>query len=274
MMKGITALSWVISACIALAISACDTPDTDDSFNAKPGKLRIVFNNIVGTSDLQLNNTTYKNSTGESFTVSKFNYYVSNIRLKKQDGSDYVVPQDSSYFLIEESRPASQTVTLANLPAGNYTGVSFLIGVDSLRSLADISKRTGVLDPGLTTHDPMYWDWNSGYIFLKLEGISNVAPATQNNQFFYHVGGFGGGYNGKKTINNLRTVTLPFGSDVISVQPTTTPAVQLTTDLLKVFDGSTKLSIAQHSTVMFEDFSIGIANNYAQMIRYDRMQAN
>ncbi|GAB3691286.1 hypothetical protein GCM10027592_09180 [Spirosoma flavus] len=236
--------------------------------------MRLVFDNVVGTSDLKLNNNNYQNSSGESFTITKFNYFISNLRLQKSDGTTYVVPQDSSYFLIEEDRPASQTVTLNNLPVGSYTGISFMIGVDSLRSLADISKRTGVLDPGLANHDPMYWDWNNGYIFVKLEGISKAAPDAQNNQFLYHVGGFGGGYNGKKTINNLRTVTLPFRSDVVSVQPTTTSTVQLTTDVLKLFDGTTKLSIAQHSTVMFEPFSTGIADNYAQMIRYDRMQAN
>ncbi|MBD2703016.1 hypothetical protein IC229_20385 [Spirosoma sp. BT702] len=267
-----TTFSWLICSCLALAFAACDTPDT--AFSDQSGKLRLVFDNVVGTSDLKLTNNNYQNASGESFTITKFNYYVSNIRLRKSDGTDYVVPQDSSYFLVEESRPASQTVTLNNLPVGNYTGISFMIGVDSLRSLADISKRTGVLDPGIATHDPMYWDWNSGYIFVKLEGISKAVPDTQNNQFFYHIGGFGGGYNGKKTINNLRTVTLPFRSDVISVGSASTPTVQLTTDVLKLFDGSTKLSIARYPSVMFETYSTSIADNYAQMIRYERMQAN
>ncbi|UFH53902.1 MbnP family protein [Spirosoma sp. KNUC1025] len=274
-MKTTFLLSLLSALVIALAVVSCDTPDNDTSFDpATTGRMRIVFDNMVGSSDLKLGSDTYQNAAGESFTLTRFNYFVSNIRLRKADGSEYVVPQDSSYFLIQEDLPASQTVTLTNVPAGDYTGLTFLIGVDSLRSLADISKRTGVLDPGLTTHDPMYWEWNSGYIFMKLEGTSPAAPATQNNLFLYHVGGFGGGYDGKKTINNLRTATILFRNDVASVETVVTPTIRLKTDALKVFNGTTHLSIAQHSSVMFEPFSGSIADNYAQMISYDQLQKN
>jgi hypothetical protein len=260
---------------LGFVVFACDTEDNASTITpGNAGRMRIVFDNVAGASDLKLSTNTYQNTSGESFTVTKFNYFVSNIRLRKADGTDYVVPQDSSYFLVEEERPTSQTLTLNNIPADKYMGLSFLIGVDSLRSLADISKRTGVLDPGLTTHDPMYWEWNSGYIFLKVEGTSPAAPAAQNNLFFYHIGGFGGGYNGKKTINNLRTVIIPFGSNAASVQSSATPTVRLKTDVLKIFNGPTPLSIAQHSSVMFEPYSTAIADNYTQMFSYDRIQAN
>ncbi|MFD2933325.1 MbnP family protein [Spirosoma flavum] len=272
-MKTTITIGLLATIALGLAVFSCDTKDTDTSFNPiLTGKMRIAFDNIVGTTDLKLNTDTYQNAVGESFVVTKFNYFVSNIRLRKADGSEYVVPQDSSYFLIQEEKPASQTITLANVPTGNYTGVTFMIGVDSLRSLADISKRTGVLDPGL--NDGMYWEWNSGYIFLKLEGTSAVAPALQNNAFFYHIGGFGGGYNGKKTINNLRTITIPFKTDVAQVQANAIPSVRLTANVLSLFNGATKLSIAQNSSVMFDPYSTNIADNYAQMFSYDRIQAN
>ncbi len=234
----------------------------------------MVFDNVVGSSDLKLGTNTYQNAVGESFKITRFNYFISNIQLRKADGSQYTVPQDSSYFLVEEDRPTSQTITLSNVPVGNYTGLTFLIGVDSVRSLANISQRTGVLDPGLTTHDPMYWEWNSGYIFMKLEGTSPTAPVAQNNLFFYHIGGFGGGYEGKKTINNLRTVTLPFRNDIVGIQGNTTPTLHLTTDVLKVFNGPAQVSIAKHSSVMFDPYSTTIADNYRQMFTYDRLQMN
>lgn len=272
-MKVIATNGLFVIALLGLWVFSCNTPDTDTSFNPiGTGKLRIAFDNVAGTSDLKLKTGTYQNALGESFTITKFNYFVSNIRLRKADGSEYVVPQDSSYFLIQEEKPSSQSITLSNLPTANYTGLTFTIGVDSLRSLADISKRTGVLDPGL--NDGMYWEWNSGYIFMKLEGTSAVAPAAQNNAFFYHVGGFGGGYNGKKTINNLRTVTLSFQNDAARVQPGSIPLILLKTDALSVFNGSTKLSIAQHSSVMFDPYSTNIADNYAQMFRYAQLQNN
>lgn len=232
--------------------------------------MRLVFDNVVGSADLKLDSSTYKNAAGESFTVTKFKYYVSNIRLLKEDSSDYVVPQNSSYFLIEEDKPASQTITLNNVPAGKYIGLTFLIGVDSLRSMTDVSQRTGALDPG--ANNGMYWDWNSGYIFMKLEGISSAAPAAQNHEFFYHIGGFG---RSNVKINNLRTTPkLTFGNDAVDVQLDTTPTLRLTTDVLKIFAGSTQLSIAQHPSVMFDTYSTNIADNYEKMFSYDRVLTN
>ncbi len=269
-MKTTATIGLLAMLTIVLAVFSCDTVNPD--IPVTTGKLRIAFDNVAGASDLKLGTGSYQNAAGEAFTITKFNYFVSNIRLRKADGSEYVVPQDSSYHLIQEEKPASHLVTLSNMPVGDYTGLAFMIGVDSLRSLADISKRTGALDPGL--NDGMYWEWNSGYIFMKLEGQSALAPTTQNNTFFYHVGGFGGGYDGKKTINNLRTVTLSFNNDVAKVQPASTPTVQLTTDALKVFNGPVKLSIAEHSSVMFDPFSTNIANNYAQMFSYSRIQTS
>ncbi|MCX6215614.1 MbnP family protein [Spirosoma sp.] len=258
---------WSIMLVTSLSLStffACQpdvrTPET--------GSLSVHFDNVVGSQDLALGTGTYQNAVGESFKVTKLNYFVSNFRLKRSDGTEYIVPQDKSYFLIQEDKPASQSITFSTIPTGSYTGLSFVIGVDSLRSLADISQRAGVLDPGLGTHDAMYWEWNSGYIFLKLEGTSSAAPAAQNNLFFYHIGGFGGGYNGKKTINNLRTITIPFTGTSARVTTLATPRINLTADVLSVFNGPTKLSIAEHSSVMFEDYSTNIANNYVQMIRY------
>lgn len=249
---------------MGLAVFSCHETDV-----APTGRMRLAFDNVAGASDLKLNSGMYQNASGESFSITKFNYFVSNIRLRKDDGSEFVVPQDSSYFLIQEDKPASQTIALSNIPAGNYTGITFVVGVDSARSMADISKRTGVLDPAL--NNGMYWDWNSGYIFMKIEGTSTVAPAAQNNAFFYHIGGFG---RANVKINNIRTVSLPFTGTVAHVESGSTPTIGLKTDVLKIFNGPTKLSIAQNPSVMFDLYSTNIADNYAQMFSYDKILTN
>jgi hypothetical protein len=232
------------------------------------GSLAITFNNVVGSQDLALNTGTYQNAAGEQFTVALLNYFVSNIRLKRADGSEYVVPQDSSYFLIREADPASQVVTLRSVPVGDYTSLTYMIGVDSLRSTMDISRRKGVLEPAGTTNSGMYWDWNSGYIFFKLEGTSPQAPVdpTGTPRFQYHVGLFGG-YD-TKTLNNLRTPTVSFGSNTVSVQAAQTTPISLKADVLRVFDGKTQVSIAKNSTVMVSPYSANLADNYAQMFQF------
>ena len=133
----------------------------------------------MGGQNLQLTTGTYRNASGESFAPTTFNYFVSNTKLIRADGAAYVMLQDSSYFLIKEPVPASQTITLANVPAGSCSSVSFVPSADSLRSTMDISRQTGVLNPvgDYTSASGMHWSWNLGYIFQKLEG---TRPSPRN----------------------------------------------------------------------------------------------
>lgn len=258
---------------ISFALVSCNDDDEPTVDPTTKGSLTIEFDNVVGDRDLALNTATYKNAAGENFTVSKLNYYVSNIKLLMADGSSYVVPQDSSYFLIREANAESQEVTLNNVPAGEYTGVQFVVGVDSLKSLVDPSKRTGILATatGPTNEEAMYWDWNPGYIFLKMEGTSDSAKSA-NGKFYYHIGGFGGRTD--KTLNNLRTVKVDFGGKKAIVTSELSPEVHLMADVLKIFNGSTQLSISKNTSVMFENYSKNIADNYVNMFNLDHIHAD
>ncbi len=227
-----------------------------------PGQFQLVFDNVAGDQDLQLGVGNYVNASKEPFTVTTLNYYVTNIRLIRADGSQYVVPQDSSYFLVRETDPATQRITLRDVPSGNYTGVNYLIGVDSVRNTMGIDRRKGVLDPGGGHTGGMYWDWNSGYIHLKIEGKS---PRSADGSFLYHIGLFGG-YNAR-TINNLRTVSLTFDQPA-KVSATQFPRIQIKADILRIFDGPNPLSIAEHPLIMVSLLSAGVATNYASMFRY------
>lgn len=234
----------------------------------RKGEITLNFDNIAGTKDLKLGEN-YTNAAGEQFNLDMFQYYISNIKLKTEDGREYVVPQDESYFLIKEQDVKSQLITLKNVPEGNYNFVTFIIGVDSLRNTMDVSKRTGVLDIGnADMAKGMYWSWNSGYIFVKAEGISPQAPAGPDGQrkFRYHIGGFGG-YS-SKTINNIKTKTLDLGRDRAKVRQGKNPEVHIVVDVLKMFSGATNISFATHPTVMFSPFSVNIAANYVNMFEY------
>ena len=45
----------------------------------------------------------YSLPNGESVKGTMLKYYVSNISFEKADGSTHVIPQDESYFFIDES---------------------------------------------------------------------------------------------------------------------------------------------------------------------------
>lgn len=241
------------------------TPEYDPNVQAS---LSVEFDNIAGSSDLQLNTGTYINAAAEPFTVTKLKYYVSNFKLTNVNGTVYTVPQASSYFLVDESNAAMRSAALS-VPEGEYKTLSFVLGVDSLRNTMDVSQRTGVLDVSGAATD-MYWSWNSGYVFFKLEGTSTVIPAM-GGVFQYHVGGFGG-YSSPQP-NNLRTITLDLtGRGTPKVKAGKSTNIHLMVDVLKALNGTTNMSFA--STAMIHSAAAGtpVANNYVNMFTHDHTE--
>ena len=254
---------------IIMMCLSCKKDKAPEFLPGDTGSLTIDFDNVVNGNDLELNTRNYTNVTGESYSISTMNYYISNIKLKNVDGSEYTVPRDNSYFLIKEEN-ASQEIELDDVPAGNYNGISFIIGVDSLKSVAPLSERQGVLDPA-TGAAGMYRDANSGYIFLKMEGHSNSATSA-DKKFQYQIGGYGGSVT--PTFNNIKSVTLtgPSGSQAeVRKNKTTPPEIHIFADAAKVFDAITNISIATHTTVLFEPFSVNVANNYSHMFNINHI---
>lgn len=255
----------VIASILLLTACKKDTPEYNPSVK---GDLSVEFDNVAGSADLQLNTGTYTNGSNQSFKVTKLKYYVSNFKLTNVDGSDYTVPQSESYFLIDESVAGSR-VPVIRVPEGEYRTLSFVIGIDSLRNTADVSQRTGVLDVSGAATD-MYWSWNSGYIFLKLEGTSPVIT-TMGGVFQLHVGGFGG-YSAP-TANNLRTVTIDLMSrGTTKVKASKASNIHLLVDILKTIKGNTTLDFTTTSMVHSAAAGAAIANNYTTMFSHDHTE--
>ncbi|MGZ8509628.1 MAG: MbnP family protein [Chitinophagaceae bacterium] len=267
-------LSKLVLICVlpVILLGAVNKNDKIHPADKERGYLTIRFDNSIGRQDLILNTANYVNAAGESFSISQLQYFVSNIKLGRVDGTEFTVPQDSSYFLVQENRPTTKAINLT-IPAGDYNRVSFVLGVDSIRNTMNISKRTGVLDPASSMDNGMYWGWNSGYIFFKMEGTSQAAPAdpTGQHKFRYHIGGFGG-YSAP-TINNIKTISLDLApGGTVELQKGKKATIRIRADLLKVFAGSTNLSIAAHPGVMFSEYSVNVANNYSHMFVHDRTE--
>jgi hypothetical protein len=257
-----------IALVATIVLSSCkkdSTPEYDPNVMAD---LSVEFDNVVGAADLQLNTGTYTNAASESFKVTKLKYYVSNFKLTNANGSVYTVPQASSYFLIDESNAATHKAELS-IPEGEYKTLSFVVGVDSLRNTMDVSQRTGVLDVSAAASD-MYWSWNSGYIFFKLDGTSTAIPAM-GGVFQYHVGGFGG-YSSPQP-NNLRTITLDLttrGTPKVKAAKSTN--IHLMVDILKALNGSTNMSFATTAMIHSAAPGTAVANNYTSMFTHDHTE--
>ncbi len=250
-----------IVAAMAVAFTACtkkDDPSTTPTptptptpvDTAKVGTVGFEFNHKAGSSDLVMTTGTYTNGSGESFTVTKFNYYITNVKIIKADGSEYAEPE--SYHLVQGDLASSHHFHLKTVPKGSYKGVSFLIGVDSTRNVS--GSQTGALDP----INGMFWTWSTGYIMAKVEGTSPAATST-DKKFTHHVGGFSGGNSG------IRKVTILFPQNM-EVSGAKELSVLLKTDVLKWFSPN-NISIAANTNIMNIGMtSTQIADNYANMI--------
>lgn len=160
----------------------------------------------------------------EAFTIAKFNYYVSNVRLKRSDGSYFTEPE--SYHLIKHIDNITK-FSINDVPPGDYTSIEYLIGVDSLRNVS--GAQSGDLDPAKL----MFWDWDTGYIFFKLEGQYGTA-SIEDAEYAIHVGGFQAPYS------CLQTVSLAFPS-TLSIKSNGVHQIDLNTSIDEIFKNPTDI---------------------------------
>jgi hypothetical protein len=108
----------------------------------------------------------------------------------------------------------------------------------------------------------MFWSWNSGYIFLKLEGTSTQS----SNPVKFHIGGFTGANAAQSVISH------DFGSSRLRITPTANPQTHVYVQVNKFFDGASPLSLATLNNVHMPGANAKlVANNIATMFVYDHI---
>jgi hypothetical protein len=233
---------------VSMLLITCQKPITND---LQTGTLKITFTNMVSGSPMQLNTGNYINGFGEQYTITKFKYYISHIGLS---GSGTAATSDG-YFLIDESNPASLSLTI-DMPVNTYSGLSFLLGVDSTRNVS--GAQTGALDP----LNDMFWTWNSGYIMAKMEGNSPQSPVV-NNKVEYHIGGFAGSNSVLKNLSFLVPAP-PF--EKLDIRENKTTEIFVDADLDTWWQGAFNLKIADNPAVTHPGaLAKSISDNYAAM---------
>src|SRR4051812_48787673 len=98
----------------ALAVSFSIPPDSTADV------LQLNFIHTVGVQPLTLDSVHYRNELNQEFTVSKFKYYISNIRLKGRSGNNFFLDRS---FLIDEENEKSKLLPLYGVPPGSYESI-------------------------------------------------------------------------------------------------------------------------------------------------------
>ena len=159
-----------------------------------PVSLHLNFQN----EPLVLKDKKYVTKTNDTVTITKMKFYLSNIVLELEDGTQY--KESNSFHLVDAETLSSLEFNLKNVPDIKIKKIRLAVGIDSKNSISE--KFDGDLDPALG----MYWAWNTGYINMKLEGKSSSCTSVKK-EFQFHIGG----YLPKQ--NALQEVSLPLIED-------------------------------------------------------------
>lgn len=247
-------------AVVAISVVLFSCSNDDNEAITGNGNLKLEFDNVYKSANFAFN-TTYPNSNAEVVAVSKAMYIVSNIVLTKEDGITFTYPKSQSYFIVDEATPTTLVLNLSNIPAGNYTKVTYGIGVDKTQWEEGATGQGDFLATAQTAG--MLWSWSAGYKFVAFEGTFTAPTVAVAKEFKVHTGQTGTDYN-------YAEVTLDFPEKAL-VRTTITPQVHIMTDLSQIIDGTNKINLTEAATIMGGAKLALVTANISSMFKIDHV---
>ncbi|MCS6821107.1 MAG: hypothetical protein NZ551_04480 [Microscillaceae bacterium] len=212
--------------------------------------LTITIENVFANQPLALQ-TPYTTLLGEKIRFTRLQYYLSNVKLKKDGIVVWAEPESYHIIQIQPQKSHLYTFQLANISQTDFDAIEFSVGIDSVRNSSGM--QTGALDPLYG----MFWTWSTGYIFMRVEGFF-VPTSPPEKAFVYHLG----------SNQAYRTIQLKLPRTM----PKTNNQITIKADFQRFFGGfagaSTNLTMPTQDnsvSIMAGELIPKIANNYAQM---------
>lgn len=135
-------------------------------------------------------------TTAATYTASDFRFYIHDVVLTPADGGDPVplildendsqagplalLDFENATEACEMGSSSTHTAVTGEAPAGDYTGVAFVVGVPF-----EMNHLDPVTDPAPLQQTGMSWAWQFGYKFIKADG------AVGGEGFNVHLGSTG-----------------------------------------------------------------------------------
>lgn len=126
-------------------------------------------------------------TTASTVQVTDFRFFASNVRLVRADGGEVPVKltedglwQTGGIALVDfedatgtcvNGTPETRHVIEGTAPAGDYVGVRFALGLP-----LEVNHREVTLQPSPLNLSRMFWSWNAGYKFMRLDLRSTGQP--------------------------------------------------------------------------------------------------
>lgn len=157
--------------------------------HAQHKNLTIQFVPYYNNSPLILKNNWYVTPNGnDSITIDLLKLYVGNFIFNGTNKKEV-----KNYYLLNAAEDSSLKIQFRLPKANVIKSLEFNVGVDSTTTLK------GILNGSLDPLNGMYWTWNTGYIYTKLEGSCKNCQVFRN-MFQFHIGGYKAPFNANKKI--------------------------------------------------------------------------
>ncbi len=190
MFKAFTTLFLVLALVACKKDSKIVKTTTENPSPTTQGSIVVNITAKANNKNLIRETAFYKSTGTDSFKVSLLKYYLSNFYLTTNENSEKKINE----YILNEHFGSTISFTLNNINEGNHKKFKMLLGVDAERNTS--GAQSGALDP----LNGMFWDWNTGYIFFKLEGEYKTVASTSLSPVAMHIGGFEGKNNSLKEI--------------------------------------------------------------------------
>ncbi len=179
--------------------------------------VQLQFNAKFGTATLH-KDSSYQLNTESKIIFTQLKMFISDIALAQNIGKEMKSSgSNSGVYLIDLLSGVSSQSCQFNIAAGEYSDLRLVVGVPRALNHSDPTMAPAPLDIG---KGDMYWSWNSGYIFLLIEGkiIEN-----STSPFHFAIGG------------DFNAMPLSFGN-LFNPRPLIRLEKNRTTDILIDFD--------------------------------------
>lgn len=132
-------------------------------------ELTFQINHRLGPNLFELE-VPAKNNIGQDFTVTRLEYYISDISVIHDGGQETAFK--NVWILVDATEETN--VTLGNIDIQQVEGVRFFVGVGP--DFNHLDPATYPADHPLAPQWPsMHWGWASGYRFIAFEGYGGSA---------------------------------------------------------------------------------------------------
>lgn len=169
---------WI--ALLFITLLACK-PKPVDPPPAPAETVRILVNPMFGLNPLMLDSI-YQGPNGIQIKVSDIKFYTTLLSNQNNTFAEvgYFDFREKGNVMIEQSTDYAKFSTL-----------SFILGVDTSLNHNDPSAFPNNSPLNIMNAGSMHWGWNTGYIFISVEGKADTLVDGVDNfdlSFSYHIG--------------------------------------------------------------------------------------